>query len=193
MEVLSQGNFGRLVRGGTLEEELEPVLRTMWSYANSAAKRVHKDPVEQARAYLRGRMARYMGGPAETTARSYLRSFETYVEWDATADPAEKGVQPRISFAPDGVIRGRADMVFIRGPERYAGRLLLWDDLSMNRDAAELIALPSLRAVESAYGEGTAEFVEIWQLRTGERERVNAASAAAREDDVRRILRGSDL
>lgn len=130
-----------------------------------------------------------MGGPA--TARSYLRCFETYVEWDASADPAEPGVQPKISFAPDGVIRGRADIVFVRGQERYSGRLLLWDELPMNRDAAEIIALPCLRAVEASYG-GTVPFVEIWQLSTREREQVDAESAGARNDDVHRILRRLD-
>ena len=192
MDVVPQGDFGRLVRGGTLDEELEPVLRTMWTQARSAALRVHRESVSDARAYLRECMAQHTGTPAEATARSYLRSFETYVEWDATAYPIEPGTQVQISFAPDGLIRGRSDMVFMRGPERCSGRLLLWDTLPMDRDAAEIIALPSLRAVERRYGNGTVAFVEVWQLATGQPERVDAAAAVAREDDVRRILRTSD-
>jgi hypothetical protein len=192
MEVVPQGDFGRVVRGGTLDEELVPVLRTMWTQARSAALRVHRESVEDARAYLRECMAQHMGGPAEATARSYTRSFETYVEWDATAYPAEPGAQVKITFAPDGVIRGRADMVFLRGPERCSGRLLLWDDLPMDREAAEIIALPSLRAVEQKYGDGTVAFVEVWQLATRQPEQVDEASAAARDDDVHRILRELD-
>jgi hypothetical protein len=190
MKPLSQGDFGRLVRGGTLDEQIERVLMMMWNYARSAARRVHTESVEQARAYLRTNLAQFMGGPAASTARSYLRSFETYVEWDATAYPIESGAQVEISFAPEGVIRGRADMVFVRGPERYSGRLLLWDELPMTREAAETIALPSLRAVQRRYAEGMVPFVEVWQLATGQAERVDADSAAARDDDVRRILRG---
>jgi hypothetical protein len=193
MEALSQGEFGRLVRGGTLDERLVPVLRTMWSWSRSAVLKVHGESVAEARAYLTGRMAPYMGGASDATARSYLRAFETYVEWAAPADPVDSGTQTEIGFPPDGAIRGRADMVLFRGQDRYAGRLLLWDDLPMDRDAAEIIALPSLRAVERAYVVGSVEFVEIWQLRTRERERVNAESAAAREDAVRRILRRLDL
>lgn len=190
MTDLSQGDFSRLVRGGPLDlSEVELFLLGMASQAKAAAKRVHRESAEDARDYLDGCMAQHMGGPAEPTARSYLSSLQTYIEWDATAEPAEPGVQPRISFEPDGTIRGRADIVFDRGAGQYDGRLLLWDDLPMDRRAAEIIALPSLRAVEHRYGDGSVRFVEVWQLATRQGERVDATSAEARTAEVHEILR----
>jgi hypothetical protein len=190
MRRLSQGQLARVVRGGSIEgeEDVERGLQIIANQTRAAAKRVNTQSVDEARIWLRGRLARAEGTPLQAAARAYMRCFETYVEWDATADHSEAGVQPEVNFMPEGIIRGRADLIFERGPDRVEARLLFTDELSMDRNAAELISLPSLRAVESRYGSGTVAFVEVWQLASGQQERVDAAAAEARDGDVRAVL-----
>lgn len=190
MRRLTQGEFARLARGGSIEgaEDVERTVQILATQTKAAIKRVHKESVDQARGYLRNAFARSIGTPAGPTANSYMRCFETYVTWDGTAERAEKGVQRLVDFAPEGEIRGRADVIFVRQPDQIEARLLFTDELPMSRAAAELIALPALLAVEDEYGEGTVTSVEAWQLASGQRERVDAATAKAREGDVRAIL-----
>lgn len=193
MRPLSHGDFARAVRGGSLDiSEIEEFLLGMSAQARSAAKKVHSESVDRARAYLEGRMAQHLGGPAEETARGYLASFETYVAWDGAAEPCEKRVQEIVAFPADRPVRGRADILFDCGLGRYEPRFLLWDDLRMDRSAAEMIALPCLRAVEQRFGDGSVAFVDVWQLATRQSERVAATDAAAREGDVCELLRRLD-
>jgi hypothetical protein len=193
MVELSQGDFARAARGGSLDlSDVEQFLLGISSQARSAVKRVHSQSVDEARTYLRTRFGQYFGGPADATARSYLSSFEAYVGWDATAESCEKGVQTLIDFLPEGAVRGRADIIFARDPDQFEPRVLLWDELRLSRESAEIIALPSLLAVEQRYGDNSVPFVDVWQLATGQRERVEADVARARDDDVREILRRVD-
>lgn len=167
---------------------MERTVQILATQTKAAIKRVHSRSVDEARAYLRGAFARATGTPAESTARGYMRCFETYVEWDASAESAAKGVQRLVDFMPEGEIRGRADVIFLRSPEQIEARLVFTDELPMSRNAAELITLPGLLAVEDEYGDGTVTSVEVWQLATGDAESVDAAAARARESDVRGIL-----
>jgi hypothetical protein len=169
MDALSQGDFGRVVRGGKPDSEPERVLQLMWTYASSAAKRVHRESADAARTYLTTNMRQFSNTPSEATARSYMRSFETYVKWDDTAYPAEPGVQVEISFASDGMVRGRADMVFVRGAERCSGRLLLWDHLPMDRVAAEIIALPACERWSRGWARARSRSSRFGSWRPGNR------------------------
>ncbi|HKF81368.1 MAG TPA: hypothetical protein VKB23_00225 [Solirubrobacterales bacterium] len=86
-------------------------------------------------------------------------------------------------------VRARPDVVI--GDEKtgeYEARVLLWDDLPLDQDAAELIALPVVERVEDTYGNGKVSVVKVLHLVTGQLEEVSPNTARGRRADVEALL-----
>jgi thioester reductase-like protein len=89
----------------------------------------------------------------------------------------------------NGVVRARPDVIL--GNEEtgeYEVRALLWDELALDQDSAELIALPLVERVEDAYGEGKVGVVKVLHLVTNQIEEVAASVARGRRTDVEALL-----
>jgi hypothetical protein len=195
MAELSQAEFGRVARGASINPgnppDVEWFILGMRQSAIAAVRRVHSQSPDDARAYFQGKASGFylQGGAAAATARSYRDCIERYIAWDGQAATAEatptKGIEVR--FSPDHVVRARPDVV-LGGPGTYEARVLLWDDLPLGPDAAELIALPAVGYVESEFGKDKAAPVSVWQLATSDRESVGPAAAEGRRSDVEALL-----
>lgn len=92
-----------------------------------------------------------------------------------------------ITFRPGNVVRARPDVV-LDGAGTFEARVLLWDDLTLDQRAAEMIALPIVEYVDDEFGAGSAGLVRVWQLQTGQQAMANPASARAREAEVEAVL-----
>jgi len=69
----------------------------------------------------------------------------------------------------------------------YEVRVLLFDDLPLDRASAEMIALPAAEFVSAKLG-GTTSSVEVWQLSLEQQETVSSPQAQARRQDVENLL-----
>jgi hypothetical protein len=197
MADLSQAEYGRLARGGDVAQggvpPAEDVVLGISSTSHAAIRRVHKESPATAQAVLTGKLRRFFlaGGRAAETARRYQDCVNSYIAWDGDAAPAvetpSKG-KP-IAYSGGGIVRARPDVIL--GDEEtgeYEVRVLLWDELALDRDAAELIALPVAERVEDTYGEGKVSVVKVLHLVTNQLEEVAADSAHARRQDVEALL-----
>jgi hypothetical protein len=195
MADLSQAEFGRIARGGSLSSGPRPaedVVLGISSTSHAAIRRVHRESPEKARADLAGKLRRFFlaGGRAAETARRYQDCVEGYIAWDETAEPAtETPTKGRPVTFSNGVVRARPDVIL--GNEEtgeYEVRALLWDELALDQDSAELIALPLVERVEDAYGEGKVGVVKVLHLVTNQIEEVAANVARGRRTDVEALL-----
>lgn len=195
MADLSQAEYARVARGGTLSKASLPAEKLVLGISatsHAAIRRVHKESPDRARAVLAGKLRRFflLGGTAAETARRYQDCVESYIAWDGQAAPAtelpSKG-KP-IPFN-GGVVRARPDVILgDDGTGTYEARILLWDDLPLKQDSAELIALPVVERVEDTYGEGKVAVVKVLHLVTNNLQEVAANAAHARREDVEALL-----
>jgi hypothetical protein len=196
---LAQAEFTRLARGSAITPgegpDVEWFLLGIRSSAGAAIRWVHKESAARGRSHFAGVNAQYLfgGGPAAAAARNYRDCIERYIALDGAGGPAvampTKGVS--ISFPPGNVVRARPDVVI--GPDAsglYEARVLLWDELPLSRQAAEMIALPALKYVRSKLGAEAG--VVVWQLAREEEEIVSAGEADARQADVEGLLAAAD-
>jgi hypothetical protein len=192
---INQSEFGRAVRGippgGSLD--IEYFLLGMRSSAGAAIRRVHDESPDRARAGLAAKMSDFLlqGGAVAAFAQSLQGCLEQYIAWDggiAAAYVAAPTKGTPITFDPGNIVRARPDVVLDDGSGAYEARVLLWDDLTLDRKAAEMIALPVVEYVEGKFGPGSTSSVSVWQLVTGEQESVAPPDAEARRADVEALL-----
>lgn len=195
MTDLSQAEFGRIARGGELSSGPRPaedVVLGISSTSHAAIRRVHRESPAKARADLAGKLRRFFlaGGRAAETARRYQDCVEGYIAWDEAAEPAtETPTKGRPVVFSNGVVRARPDVIL--GDEEtgeYEVRALLWDELDLDQDSAELIALPLIERVEDSYGERKVDVVKVLHLVTNHLEEVDVGAARARRADVETLL-----
>jgi hypothetical protein len=164
------------------------------SSAHAAIRRVHSETPDRGRAHYAGKASNYLlhGGAAAATARGYRDCIERYIAWDGNADPAvdlpTKGLP--ISFGQGDIVRSRPDVVL--GPDEQSGaydvRVLLLDELRLDRRAAEMIALAAHEYVWAQFGTNSTALVNVWQLARGEGETVTATEAEGRRTEVEALL-----
>src|SRR4051812_26618169 len=196
MTDLSQSEFGRAARGAPITPgdppDIEYFLLGMRSSAGAALRRVHTESPDLARSRFATKMSGFLlqGGAVAAFARALRACLDQYIQWDGEAAPAvmlpTKG-KP-IEFSGGHIVRARPDVVLERETGTYEARALLWDDLALDRRAAELIALPIVEYVEEEYGQGSTAVARVWQLETGEQQSVAPEEAEARRGDVEGLL-----
>lgn len=196
MADLSQAEYARLARGGTIARggvsPAEDVVLGISSTSHAAIRRVHKESPARARAVLAGKLRRFFlaGGRAAQTARRYQECVENYIAWDGQAAPATETPSKGTPIAFNGgIVRARPDVIL--GDDEtgeYEARVLLWDELPLDQDSAELIALPVIERVEDTYGEGKVSSVKVLHLVTNHLQEVAADSARARRADIEELL-----
>jgi hypothetical protein len=200
MANLAQAEFTRLARGGTISSSgplpSEKLVLGIASTSHAAIRRVHNETPAQARAVLAGKLRKWflLGGNAASTARHYQECVETYIAWDGVAAPAvetpSKG-EP-ISYGDD-LIRCRPDVILADDETGlYEVRVLLWDELGLTADAAELIASPAVERVDETYGTGKVGVVKVLHLPTQQIEEVSEDAARGRRDEVAELLASID-
>lgn len=192
MAEVPQADFTRAVRGANIsgQDEIEPVVGGISSVARATIRRIHREGTAKALAYYASGTKKFslMGGNPASTVNTYRASVDQYVAWDGgQAAPADIDVSETISFAPGDAVRAIAH-VAIDAPADREVRVLLWDELRLDQNGAEQIALPALEAVENAFGQGVVAVVEVWQLATGQRVTVPPTLARARHSDVQTLL-----
>jgi hypothetical protein len=64
-------------------------------------------------------------------------------------------------------------------PNGYAGRIMLWDQLPCDREAALTIAGPAFQLLVNELGTGRTDNVEVWHMPAPARFAFNASEAAA--------------
>jgi hypothetical protein len=196
---LTQAEFCRLARGdrvvpGKGPAEVGLFLLGMRSAAGAACRDVHRSTPAQARSRLNRACAQslFNGGNAASFARNLLQCLDRYIELDGIAGPAAllPGKSKPIPFGAGDIVKARPDVVL--GPSTngaYEVRVLLFDDLPLTNDSAELIALPAVEFVRAELG-ATADRVLVWQLSLQQEEAVSAAQAQGRKADVTALLAG---
>jgi hypothetical protein len=193
MPELSQSDFTRGVRGAKVVpgqiSNIEPILKGLSSISRAAVRRVHKESPDAALAYFADKTARFRlsGGRPAAAAGSFHRSLLRYIEWDGIGEAADLDVTATVPFG-SGRVRARAHVVLGDGDERRCARLLLWDDLSLDERAAEMIALPIVECVNAQYGQEKTAEVQVWQLALSQRYSVEPMVAQARRVDVEGFL-----
>jgi hypothetical protein len=195
MANLAQAPFTRLARGGHISSSSLPsekLVLGIASTSHAAVRRVHNETPNQAIAVLALKLRKWflMGGNAAQAARHYQDCVESYIHWDGTAAAAvetpAKGTQ---TIYGDSIVRSRPDVILEpNGTGRHEVRVLLWDELGLTQDAAEMIALPAVDRVEDTYGEGSVAVVKILHLPTLRLEEVAEDAAKARRGDVEDLL-----
>jgi hypothetical protein len=196
MANVSQAEFGRAARGAPvtpgLPPGIEPFILGMGHSARAAIRDVHRKSPAIARADFVGKVSGFLlrGDPAADVARDYIRCIDRYIAWDGEAAPAAAlPTKPTpITFAPGDIVRAKPDVVLEGGAGKYEAQVLLWDDLALGDDAAEMIALPTVEYVETEFGAATAGSVSVWQLETSERKSVAPSFSQARRADVQALL-----
>jgi hypothetical protein len=191
---VSQAEFCRAVRGGAViigtPPPVEPLVLGLSSISRTAVRRVHQQSPVNALAYFDNKAAPYFagGGGVAATAQGFRDSVERYIQWDATAPPAELDVSDIVGFGPGNSVRARGHVVVDDGAGLKEARLLLWDELPISAAEAELVALPVLECVEARLGVGSVSRVEVWQLSTSQRETVLPTTARGRQSAVQQVL-----
>lgn len=197
MAHVSQADFARAARGAPVldgvDAQIEPIIAGISSVARCAVRDVHRKSPEAAVAYFNGRTARwsFLGGWAAAAVATYHDSLVRYIAWDGGSGTADLDVglrAPAIVFAPDDSVRAVAHVVRDLGNGHREVRVLLWDELPLDTQSAEMIALPVVERVNSVHGSGSATEVGVWQLAQPERVAVQAAAAEARRTDVQTLL-----
>lgn len=188
---LGQAEFMRGVRGEKITPgrtpDIEPVVKGISSISRTAVRRVHQKSPAVARSYFAGKIARFrlMGDRAAATAQTYSDSVERYLEWNGSdGASADVDVSGDVRFGEEHRVRAIAHVVRDDGDDKKIARVVIWDDLALGKDAAEMIALPVLECADQNFGDGTTVAVEVWQLSRGEKHRVEREQALARRTDV---------
>lgn len=194
MADVKQATYTRAVRGdgnakAGVVPDIEPVVKGISSISRAAVRKVHKESAGKAAAYFAGKISKFllMGGRPAATAETYRRSLRQYIEWDENEQSADLDIASAVPFGKNRV-RARAHVVIEDGNEEREVRVLLWDDLPLTEEQAEMIALPVLDCVNSQYAKGTTSVVEVWQLARRQRYSVAPASAEARREAVEELV-----
>lgn len=198
---LTQAEFTRLARGDVITPgegpDVEGFVLGIRSSAGASVRWVHRESAARGRSHFAGTNARYLfgGGPAAAAARNYRDCIERYISLDGagaeTVDMPAKGI--RINFPPENSVRARPDIVL--GPDGdgaplYEARVLLWDELPLDRRSAEMIALPALEYVRHKFQADAG--VAVWHLAHKQEEQVSPEQADARRQEVEVLLIAAD-
>jgi hypothetical protein len=199
MAEVSQADFARAARGapvlGGQGVEIEPIMGAISSIAKCAVRDVHRKSPEAAMAYFNGGTAKWLllGGSAAATVRTYHDSLAQYIAWDGGSGSADFDVgirKPAIVFGPGDSVRALAHVVRDLGGGQREVRIVLWDELPVDADSAEMIALPLVERIDREYGQNSTMEVGVWQVAQPQRMTVLPAAAEARRADVQTLLAG---
>jgi hypothetical protein len=197
MAHVSQADFTRAARGAPIlagqGSEIEPIIGGISSIARCAVRDVHRKSPEAAMSYFNGGTAKWLllGGSAAAAVRTYHDSLAQYIAWDGGSGSADLDVgfrKPAIVYGPGDSVRALAHVVRDLGGGQREVRILLWDDLSLNAQSAEMIALPLVERVDREYGQGSTTEVGVWQVAQPQQITVLPAAAEARRTDVQTLL-----
>ena len=166
--------------------DIERAVKGISSISRTAVRRVHQESPEAAEAYFSGKIARFrlMGGRPAATAATYSESVARYIAWDGEGAEAEIDIKDTVAFGPEDRVRAIAHVVLETEDDVRMERVLLWDDISVSVESAEMIAIPVLECVDRNFGDGTARAVDVWQLARDEKHRVERDRALGRRNDV---------
>lgn len=187
----------RGVRGEKIEPgktpKIENVVGAISSISRAAVRCVHRESPSDALAYFEGAIKKFteMGPRAAATCETYSQSVARYIDWDGAADDADLDLKLTVPFGPEDRVRSIAHVVLDAGDDRRLARVLLWDELPLSSEAAEMIALPIVECVENVYGAESVAAIEVWHLALAEKERVERNTALSRRPDVESFF--SDL
>lgn len=197
MAHVSQADFTRAARGapssGGQGAEIEPIIGGISSIARCAVRDVHRVSPEAAMSYYNGSTAKWLllGGAAAAAVRTYHDSLAQYIAWDGGSGGADLDVglrKPAIMYGPGNSVRALAHVVRHIGVRQREVRVLLWDELALDANSAEMIALPLVERIDSEYGPGSTAQVGVWQLAQPRQETVMPAAAEERRTDVQTLL-----
>jgi hypothetical protein len=197
MAEVSQADFMRAARGGQIlagqGQVIEPIVGGIVSISKCAVREVHRQSPAYALSYFSAKTAKWLlqGGRAAATVGSYRARLDQYIAWDGGSGPVDAfdvgSKMPPIVYSPGDSVRALAHIVRKDDNGRVA-RVLVWDDLPLDGQSAEMIALPVVDRLEQVYGERSAARVEIWQLDQPLRVNVTPQAARARRNEVRALL-----
>jgi hypothetical protein len=194
---LSQADFARAARGAEIfgdAGQIEQIMGGLTQVAKCAVRDVHRKSPAAAVDYFDGKTAKWLfrGGWAAATVRIYRVSLSQYIDWDGGSGEAERFdvgfKKPPIVFAPGDSVRAQAHIVRDLGGNKREARVLLWDDVPLDEDSAEMIALPVVERINNVFGAGSMTEVGVWHLAQPRRFTVLPAAAEARRADVQTLL-----
>ena len=196
MPELSQAEFTRAARGERItpgaEPNIEPVLMGISSVAHAAVRKVHRQSPAQALSYFDGRVAKYAGGPAWPTARTFRAALQRYVAWDAAVGLPMRidgiDVKLTVDFGPGDGVRAISHVVVDDGAGGSEARIVLWDELRLRQSSAEMIALAILEAADARYGPRSTTLINVWHVTQNQPVPVTPAQARARLADVHTLF-----
>ncbi len=198
MPQLSQAEFTRATRGAVVvpgaDADIEPIIAGIGSQARAALRKVHRETPTRALAYYDGCVATHAGGPAWSTAQAYRTGLNRYIAWNAAIGQATRpeGIDIRLTvpFGPDNDVRACAHAIVTDGLGGSEARIVLWDELRLDRRSAEMIALPVLEAADAEYGAGSTSLVRVWHVAENQRADILPRAAQARRGDIQALIAG---
>jgi hypothetical protein len=156
----------------------------------------HEEGHSEALAYLAGHRAGSKGlsgtygrgGSREQLGRRTAVAFARYVRYDVT----DGRVYAELSLSADvplgrHVVGATLDVV-VFDREGYAGRLLNWDLKGVERDIAELLAVPMVLLIDQQLGAGTAVEIAAWDLENDRRWIIDRDTALDQTDELVALL-----
>jgi hypothetical protein len=167
---------------------------TPYSMAAAAISRHHKESPAAALRHLERTVARsaYWGSGGPATARGWAKSIVACFRRYQSMDEADG----RQAFAwslnlglvlPPDDLAVHVDAVLF-DPGGYVGRLALWDTPPLTKALASVYAAPAFRSLEEELGAGRITGVQVWHLRSGAAEFIEAAAAAGAVPLAERIV-----
>jgi hypothetical protein len=146
--------------------------------------------------YFDAGVAKYAGGPAWATAQAYRAGIQRYIAWDAAVgqplmvdnDGDGIDVKLEVGFGPGNTVRTWCHVVVEDGSGGTEARIVLWDELGLNQQSAEMIALPILEAADARFGAGSTSNIKVWQVALVQPVPVLPAAAQARRAQIQTLI-----
>lgn len=155
----------------------------------AAVRAYHRDGRAAAYATLESGLSGYFARPenrsAAERARLMLRNYIGLAEADARS-AFDFDVSGDLVIGSD-VVAVTVDLALL-DPNGYAGRVVLWDQLPCDRDAALVICGPAYEILVAELGADRVDNVEVWHMPTRARFPFTAAEATAGMAPLPRLL-----
>jgi len=162
--------------------------------AMAAVRRLHRDGAASARQRLVRSIEQsdYWGPRGRPQSRSWaqgmIECFDTYVQMDLRdgRQALQSGLARDVGLGGN-VVGVNLDVILL-DPAGYVGRHTLWDRAELTSEDATLQAAPIVSALQDSLGADRVVGVQVWHLRSGTEEFVDANSALARMADVSAVV-----
>jgi len=155
----------------------------------ASVRAFHRDGEAASRLALERGLSGYFSKPqnrrAADRARVMLRNYITLSEADGRA-AFDFDVAGELEIGAD-VLKVSVDLALL-DPNGYCGRIMLWDQLACDREAAATIAGPAFRVLADELGPDRTDNIEVWHMPTRARYPFTSAEAAASFTRVARLL-----